>query len=198
MRVLVTGGAGYIGSVVVRQLHSQGDEVVVLDNLSQGHRSTIPADIPFYEADLADASTVERIVADSGPDADTDTDTDADVCSETGEQPYGNSCYRYHPTPTNFDDAEASCVTWGGHLASITSAQENSFVFAALISDNAWFGLRHDGDTWVFTDGSSVDYTNWEMMFPIGTDCAQMKISDGRWRNQDCTNEYSYVCKRPL
>lgn len=69
MRVLVTGGAGYIGSVVVRQLHSQGDEVFVLDNLSQGHRSTIPKDTPFFEADLADVSTVEQIVADSRPDA---------------------------------------------------------------------------------------------------------------------------------
>ncbi|MGD8586881.1 MAG: UDP-glucose 4-epimerase GalE [Chloroflexota bacterium] len=69
MRVLVTGGAGYIGSVVVRELVSRGEDVLVLDNLSQGHRSAIPPGVRFYEVDLADKPAVEEIMASGKPDA---------------------------------------------------------------------------------------------------------------------------------
>ena len=44
MKVLVTGGAGYIGSVTSEVLLNRGYEVVVFDNLSQGHRAAVPAD----------------------------------------------------------------------------------------------------------------------------------------------------------
>ncbi len=46
MNVLVTGGAGYIGSVVVEMLIQEKLSVVVVDSLVEGHRSSIPADIP--------------------------------------------------------------------------------------------------------------------------------------------------------
>lgn len=52
MRVMVTGGAGYIGSHAVRGLRAQGHEAVVVDNLSRGHRAAVPADVPFFELDL--------------------------------------------------------------------------------------------------------------------------------------------------
>ncbi len=54
MRVLVTGGAGYIGSVVVEELVRQGDEVTVFDNLSQGHRAAVHPQAEFVLGDLAD------------------------------------------------------------------------------------------------------------------------------------------------
>jgi UDP-glucose 4-epimerase len=54
MRILVTGGAGYIGSVVTEQLLLAGHAVVVLDNLSQGHRAAVPAKVEFVQADLLD------------------------------------------------------------------------------------------------------------------------------------------------
>ncbi|NCB78285.1 MAG: UDP-glucose 4-epimerase GalE [Negativicutes bacterium] len=69
MKVLVTGGAGYIGSHAVRALMQAGHEVVVYDNLSTGHRQAIPADVPFYEEDirsterLAEVLLAERIEA---------------------------------------------------------------------------------------------------------------------------------------
>lgn len=52
MRVLVTGGAGYIGSVVVEELLRDGHEVVVYDNLVKGHRNSVPANVEFIEDDL--------------------------------------------------------------------------------------------------------------------------------------------------
>ena len=60
MRVLVTGGAGYIGSVVSEQLVNDGHEVVVYDNLSKGHRDAVVAGARLVEADLLDADTLRR------------------------------------------------------------------------------------------------------------------------------------------
>lgn len=54
MRVLVTGGAGYIGSVVVEKLLEGGNEVVAYDNLAKGHRAAVSQGATFVEADLTD------------------------------------------------------------------------------------------------------------------------------------------------
>jgi UDP-glucose 4-epimerase len=53
MKVLVTGGAGYIGSVTVEQLIEAGNQVAVFDNLSQSHRAAIHEDAKFIQGDLA-------------------------------------------------------------------------------------------------------------------------------------------------
>jgi UDP-glucose 4-epimerase len=60
MRVLVTGGAGYIGSVVTEQLVGDGNPVVVYDNLSKGHRSAIVSGAEFVKADLFDADILKQ------------------------------------------------------------------------------------------------------------------------------------------
>ena len=54
MRLLVTGGAGYIGSIVAQQLLARGDDVTVLDSLQRGHRAAVPEGAAFVEADLLD------------------------------------------------------------------------------------------------------------------------------------------------
>lgn len=64
--VLVTGGAGYIGSHAVWALHDAGWPVAVIDNLSTGFRFLLPEDIPFYEGDIADSALIARIFADHG------------------------------------------------------------------------------------------------------------------------------------
>ena len=63
MKVLVTGGAGYIGSVVAEELIREGDQVTVLDNLTQGHRAAVPTGAEFVLADLADARAIEELFA---------------------------------------------------------------------------------------------------------------------------------------
>ena len=61
MNILVTGGAGYIGSVVVEELIRKGDQVTVLDNLSQGHRAAVHPQAEFVLGDLADAGSRRTI-----------------------------------------------------------------------------------------------------------------------------------------
>ena len=61
MRILVTGGAGFIGSHFVKRLLRAGDEVVVLDKLTySGNRANLPADIELYEGDIANADDVAQ------------------------------------------------------------------------------------------------------------------------------------------
>ena len=59
MRVLVTGGAGYIGSVITDQLVAGGHKVVVYDNLSKGHADAVNPDATLVEADLLDEDTLK-------------------------------------------------------------------------------------------------------------------------------------------
>jgi UDP-glucose 4-epimerase len=61
--VLVTGGAGYIGSHAVLALKDAGWPVAIIDDLSNGSRIVVPEDVPFYEGNIANRPLVERIVA---------------------------------------------------------------------------------------------------------------------------------------
>lgn len=61
MKVLVAGGAGYIGSHCVRQLIAASHEPVVLDNLVYGHRAAVPAGVKFLNANLGDTAALDRI-----------------------------------------------------------------------------------------------------------------------------------------
>ncbi len=61
---LITGGAGYIGSVVAEQLLDLGDEVVIYDNLSRGYRDAVPEKAVFVEAELADRDRLAKVFKD--------------------------------------------------------------------------------------------------------------------------------------
>ncbi len=67
--VLVTGGAGYIGSHAVLALRDSGWPVAVIDNLTTGFRFAVPDDVPFYEGDIADGELLARIFAERGTKA---------------------------------------------------------------------------------------------------------------------------------
>jgi len=69
MKILVTGGAGYIGSVVTEQLIAAGESVVALDNLSQGHRAAVHPGASFVQGDLRDRSLIDAVLREHRPAA---------------------------------------------------------------------------------------------------------------------------------
>jgi len=69
MKVLVTGGAGYIGATTVRSLIAEGHDVVVFDNLSKGHRDAIPKSVPLIVGDVGDRRAIDAALQQHGPEA---------------------------------------------------------------------------------------------------------------------------------
>ena len=69
MTILVTGGAGYIGSHTVRTLHEANESVVVIDNLSTGFSAFIPEGVPLFIGDAGDENLVDGVIAQHGVEA---------------------------------------------------------------------------------------------------------------------------------
>lgn len=69
MKVLVTGGAGYVGSVATEELIRAGHDVVVFDNFSQGHREAVHPQAKLVEGDLADPAAIAAVFAAHKPEA---------------------------------------------------------------------------------------------------------------------------------
>jgi UDP-glucose 4-epimerase len=69
MKILVVGGAGYIGSVCSELLLNEGYQVAIFDNLTEGHRAAVDERAEFIEGDLANAAQTKEVIARVGPDA---------------------------------------------------------------------------------------------------------------------------------
>jgi len=69
MNILVTGGAGYIGSIVTAELVESGEQVMVFDNLSMGHRQAVHPGATFVQGDLADRAALDSVFATHHVDA---------------------------------------------------------------------------------------------------------------------------------
>ena len=79
MKIFVTGGAGYIGSICVEELLDAGYQVAVFDNLSEGHRAAVDERADFIEGDLANRALLleaMKHVRPAGPALRVDTDPD--------------------------------------------------------------------------------------------------------------------------
>lgn len=61
MKIMVVGGAGYIGSHAVKQLLEKGNQVVVIDSLETGHIESVPKEIPFYKIDIRDKDALKTV-----------------------------------------------------------------------------------------------------------------------------------------
>ena len=116
MKVLVTGGAGYIGSVVAERLLGRGNTVVVLDSLVRGHRMAVPNEAEFIRGDLRNRDWLIRTVADVRPDA---------VAHLAGEALVGESA----TDPAKFFDVNVH----GGLnlLDAMVNAEVNRLVFSS-------------------------------------------------------------------
>jgi len=62
LKFLITGGAGYIGSHIVRQLMERNYDLIIIDNLSRGHKEAIPSDVVFEEVDLLDYQKLNQTI----------------------------------------------------------------------------------------------------------------------------------------
>src|SRR5215469_16866189 len=69
MKIVVVGGAGYIGSVCAELLLKEGHEVVIFDNLSEGHRAAVDSRTHFIEGELADRQAIQTALSSHRPDA---------------------------------------------------------------------------------------------------------------------------------
>ncbi len=94
LNILVTGGAGYIGSHIVQSLLQANNRVIVLDNLSKGHREAVPVDV-FIEGDLADRGLLDRIFREEVVDGVIHLAADslvAESMAKPGRYYYNNIC----------------------------------------------------------------------------------------------------------
>lgn len=87
MKIFVTGGAGYIGSVCAEALLQRGDEVTIFDNLTEGHRTAMDSRATFIQGDLSDPKSISLAIATSRPDAVMHFAANAQV-AESMENPY--------------------------------------------------------------------------------------------------------------
>ena len=116
MRVLVTGGAGFIGSHIVDALRAAGHAVAVLDDLSTGCRENLPADVPVHVADIADAAAVAAVFAAERPEA---------VCHQAAQMSVSRSVRE-----PRFD-AQLNCIGLITVLEAAVSAGCRGVVFAS-------------------------------------------------------------------
>jgi UDP-glucose 4-epimerase len=68
LKLLITGAAGYIGSVIIDSLIKEGHEPVLIDNLSEGNLKSIPDGIPFYEGNYGDRQLLKEIFSQNSID----------------------------------------------------------------------------------------------------------------------------------
>jgi len=87
VKIFVTGGAGYIGSVCAEALLQRGDEVTIFDNLTEGHRTAMDSRATFIQGDLSDPKSISLAIATSRPDAVMHFAANAQV-AESMENPY--------------------------------------------------------------------------------------------------------------
>jgi UDP-glucose 4-epimerase len=116
MKILVTGGAGFIGSHVVDALVAAGHGVAVLDDLSSGSRDNLPPDVPLHVADIVDAAAVGRVFAAEQPDA---------VCHQAAQMSVSRSVRE------PLFDAQVNCIGLINVLDAAVAARCRRFVFAS-------------------------------------------------------------------
>jgi GH25 family lysozyme M1 (1,4-beta-N-acetylmuramidase)/predicted small integral membrane protein len=123
---------------------------------------------------------------------------------ESGTSTYGGHYYKLITAAKTWANAKADCLARGGHLVTITSSGENTFVKSLVGANCAWIGLTDEQTegVWKWVTGESVVYTNWSTYEPNnccgGEDYGEM-CSDGYWNDNGGPRDYNltryYVCE---
>ena len=116
MKILVTGGAGFIGSHIVDSLLREGHAVAVIDDLSSGSRDNLPAGVPLHVVDIVDPAAVARAFAAEQPDA---------VCHQAAQMSVSRSVRE------PLFDAQVNCIGLINVLDSAIRTGCQRFVFAS-------------------------------------------------------------------
>jgi UDP-glucose 4-epimerase len=116
MKVLVTGGAGFIGSHIVDALLAAGHSVAVIDDLSSGSRHNLPATVPLHVVDIVDGPAVAGVFAAERPDA---------VCHQAAQMSVSRSVRE------PLFDAQVNCIGLINVLDAAAKAGCRRFVFAS-------------------------------------------------------------------
>ncbi|ETN72555.1 lectin C-type domain protein [Necator americanus] len=98
-------------------------------------------------------------------------------------------------------EAEEDCISWGGHLASISDEQENSFVRGILRAESAWIGVNdvQVENVFVNSDQTLVSYKNFQDGEPDNSNHNENCVtigSSGKWADAFCLVTKPFVCKR--
>ncbi|MGI9177635.1 MAG: NAD-dependent epimerase/dehydratase family protein [Pirellulales bacterium] len=116
MKILVTGGAGFIGSHIVEALLGEGHVVAVIDDLSSGSRDNLPATVPLHVVDIVDTAAVTGVIAAEKPDA---------VCHQAAQMSVSRSVRE------PLFDARVNCIGLINVLDAAVHSGCRRFVFAS-------------------------------------------------------------------
>ena len=121
--------------------------------------------------------------------------TNSTIAGFTSQNNYnGHSYYRSTGT-ANWTTAKSNCVAMGGHLVTVTSSGENSFLFGLWPS--GWIGLTDEvtEGTWKWVTGETFSYTNWNSGEPnnSGNEDYIQFVSGGRWNDLNNSSSLAYV-----
>ncbi|KAK2711717.1 hypothetical protein QYM36_012734 [Artemia franciscana] len=121
------------------------------------------------------------------------------------------SCFQYVDGYVRLEVAEQICNGFGGDLVSIHSEDKNKFiyVFPDEFRRGAWIGLKRKNSTFMWVDGSSLDYASWNYDAPTNgansSDCVHYLGSEDegykvpfKWRDSPCTDLRPILCEKPL
>ncbi len=117
------------------------------------------------------------------------------------EQEYNGHRYRLYGTKLYWPDAKIDCESKGGHLITITSAEEATFAWQLVSNQNTWIGCSDDAKegTFVWVNGEPFEYSNWESKQPDNkwdSDYVYLWAGyDGKWDDTTHEYEYYYICE---